>query len=116
MAVRVDDETVFEPDAMVRCGPRVSGDNVLIFDPLLVVEILSPTTTQHVDVFRKFNRYFNNPSLVHYLIVNSVDRNAVHHRRNEQGQVISTSFAKGKIAFDPPGLALDLDALFEDLD
>jgi Uma2 family endonuclease len=115
MAVRVDAETVFEPDAMVRCGSRVPGDATLIQDPLIVVEILSPTT-QHVDVFRKFNRYFNNPSLVHYLIINSIDANAVHHRRNEQGRIESSSHAGGVIEFDPPGLALDLDQLFLDLD
>lgn len=115
MAVRVDAETVFEPDAMVRCGPRVPGDATLIQDPLIVVEILSPTT-QHVDVFRKFNRYFNNPSLVHYLIINSIDANAVHHRRNEQGRIESRSHNGGVIDFDPPGLSLDLDQLFLDLD
>jgi Uma2 family endonuclease len=115
MAVRVDAETVFEPDAMVRCGPRVPGDATLIQGPLIVVEILSPTT-QHVDVFRKFNRYFNNPSLVHYLIINSIDANAVHHRRNEQGRIESRSHNGGVIQFDPPGLTLDLDQLFLDLD
>src|SRR3954453_321951 len=33
MAVRVDDETVFEPDVSVRCGPRLDANAVEIPDP-----------------------------------------------------------------------------------
>ncbi len=44
MAVRVDDSNVFEPDASVRCGPRLVGDVTLILDPVIVVEVASPST------------------------------------------------------------------------
>ena len=39
MAVRVDDATVFEPDALVRCGPPIADETVLIVDPIIVVEV-----------------------------------------------------------------------------
>ena len=39
MAVRVDDRTVYEPDAMLRCGPQLPGDAVKVLDPLVVVEV-----------------------------------------------------------------------------
>ncbi len=114
MAVRVNDETVFEPDAMVRCGERVAGDAVLIVDPVVVVEVLSPTT-QHVDVFRKFSRYFRNASVMHYLIINVVDHNLAHHRRTHDGRIESSHHDSGGVNLDPPGLTLDLASLFADL-
>src|SRR6478735_7108590 len=42
MAVRIDDATVYEPDASVRCGPRLSNDVVQFEDPVIVVEVVSP--------------------------------------------------------------------------
>ena len=114
MAARVDADSVFEPDTLVRCGPRVPADTKLILDPMIVVEVLSPTT-QHVDVFRKFNGYFRNPHIVHYVIVNSVDRHALHHFRTSDGRVESRMYTSGKIDFDPPGLTLELAEIFSDL-
>ena len=40
MAVRIDDTTVYEPDASVRCGARLSNDDVLFDDPEIVVEVV----------------------------------------------------------------------------
>src|SRR5882757_548589 len=34
----------FEPDAVLRCGDALSGDRVDIPDPMVVVEVLSPST------------------------------------------------------------------------
>ena len=115
MAVRVDAKTIFEPDAMVRCGPRVAGDTVLITDAVIVVEVLSPAT-QHVDVFRKFNRYLSNLGIVHYIIINSVDKNLVHHRRTEDGRIESAHHQDGTLILDPPGLVLDVESLFAEAD
>ena len=111
MAVRVDEATVFEPDVSVRCGAALSSDITLILDPIIVVEVLSPTT-QHVDIFRKFNGYFRNPSIAHYIIINSVDGNLVHHRRGSDGRIESSHWASGVLVLDPPGLSLDLAELF----
>lgn len=44
MAVRVDADTVFEPDALARCGPRLDDDAVEVADPLIVVEVVSPSS------------------------------------------------------------------------
>ena len=111
MAVRVDDATIFEPDVSVRCGARLPGDTVLILDPVIVVEVLS-VINQPVDVFRKFNGYFRNPTIAHYLIVNSVDGGLVHHRRTPDGRIESAHHVAGILELDPPGLSLDLDNLF----
>ena len=44
MSVRVDADTVYEPDALVRCGPRLDDDAVEVADPLIVVEVVSPSS------------------------------------------------------------------------
>ena len=112
MAVRVDDQTVFEPDVLVQCGSPVAGQTIVMRDPAIVVEVLSPAS-QHVDFYRKFNGYFRNRAVMHYLIVNSVDGNLVHHSRMPDGRIESAHRDGGKLALHPPGLELDLDALFK---
>ena len=37
MSVEVDERTVYEPDALVRCGFRLPGDAIKLNDPLIVV-------------------------------------------------------------------------------
>src|SRR5689334_17538431 len=44
MAVEVDAQTVYEPDALVRCGQSLPGDAIKVTDPLIVVEVRSPST------------------------------------------------------------------------
>lgn len=44
MAVRIDSHTVYEPDAAVRCGKGRSYKAVECTDPVVVVEVLSPST------------------------------------------------------------------------
>ena len=41
MAVRIDGSTVYEPDASVRCGPRLPNEDVQFADPVIVVEVIS---------------------------------------------------------------------------
>jgi Uma2 family endonuclease len=111
MAVRIDADTVFEPDALVRCGADLPGETVLLTDPSIVVEVASPST-QRVDALWKFSRYFHNPSLVHYLIVMAWHRSLIHHRRTPDGRIESVAYESGVVTLDPPGLELDLAELF----
>ena len=43
MAVQVDERTVYEPDVPMRCGPP-PDDAVKITDPVVVVEVVSPSS------------------------------------------------------------------------
>ena len=52
MVVRVDARTTYEPDAFVVCGPRAPPDALEIDNPVIVVEVLSPSTAA-VDHGRK---------------------------------------------------------------
>jgi Uma2 family endonuclease len=113
MAVRVDDDTVFEPDAMVRCGPRLPDDDLVVSDAIIVVEVASPST-QGADALFKFARYFRNLQITHYLIVLPRRASVLHHRRHADGRIETMSYESGQIALEPPGLILDVDALFAD--
>jgi len=44
MAVEVDATATCEPDAPARCGPPPSPNTVKLTDPVIVVDVLSPST------------------------------------------------------------------------
>src|SRR4051812_19495740 len=58
MTVRIDRDTAHEPDALVYCGPKVAPHSVEIPNPVVVVEVLSPST-KHIDASLKLQGYFS---------------------------------------------------------
>jgi Uma2 family endonuclease len=59
--VRIDERTVYEPDALVRRGPPVDNEEVELNDPIVVVEVISPSS-QALDAVTKLEAYFRLPS------------------------------------------------------
>lgn len=111
MTVRIDRDTAYEPDALVYCGPRLVGEAIEVENPVLVVEVLSPST-RSVDAGAKLAGYFGLPSVQHYLMVDPERRAVIHHRRGS-GELIETRVVReGGLALDPPGMELDLADLF----
>jgi Uma2 family endonuclease len=106
MAVIISERTVFEPDALVRLGPPVDGDTVRITDPLIVVEVLSPSTGS-LDTTAKLAGYFRVPSIRHYLILNAAERVLIHHARDASGTITTRILGDGPLRLDPPGIVLD---------
>ena len=115
MAVRVDADTVYEPDALVRCGERLGPNVVEVVDPVILVEVISPSTHK-VDTTQKLGDYFRIPSVRHYLIVNMSRRTVVHHERLADGTIRTGIAAAGSLALDPPSIELAVDSLFPDQD
>ncbi len=113
MAVRVDDATVYEPDASLRCGERLDDDAVEFSDPVVVVEVLSPSTRAR-DAGAKLADYFRLPSVCHYLLLRTDTRSAIHHARGEDGVITTTILTGGELRLDPPGIAIALEAVFAD--
>ena len=103
MAVRIDETTTYEPDALVRCGPEVPPDAVKITDPIIVVEVLSPSTRAR-DNSEKLIGYFSVPSIQHYLLVRTEDLAIIHHSRNPDGTILTRIVHDGTLVLDPPGL------------
>jgi Uma2 family endonuclease len=104
--VRIDDHTVYEPDALVFCGEAPRPSSMLIPNPVILVEVLSPTTSHH-DTSAKLIGYFKLPSVAHYLVINPEARTVTHHCRGKVPNLLST----GQLRLDPPGL----DVTVEDL-
>ena len=105
MAVEVDATTTYEPDALVRCGPVVPPDTVKLTDPVVVVEVLSPSTRTR-DLGDKLIDYFRLPSVQHYLIVRPVDGAVIHHARKDDGTILTRIVRDGALQLDPPGLTV----------
>ncbi len=111
VTVRIDARTNYQPDASVSCGPRPPTDAQAITDPIVVVEVLSPSTAA-IDHGRKLSGYFSLPSVEHYLILDPERRVAIHHKRG-QGEAIETRvLASGAARLDPPGFDVAVEALF----
>lgn len=114
MAVVVDERTVYEPDALLRCGPPLGPDDVRLADPVVVVEALSPST-RALDLGGKLEAYFRLPALRHYLIVKIETRQVIHHARDEAGGIATRIVSEGALRLDPPGLAFRVEDLFATL-
>jgi Uma2 family endonuclease len=87
----------------VRCGAVVPPDTVKLTDPVIVVEVLSPSTRAR-DHGDKLIDYFRLPSVYHYLIVRTEDRAIIHHARNADGTILTRIVREGTLHLDPPGL------------
>jgi Uma2 family endonuclease len=111
MTVRVDRDTAHEPDALVYCGRELPDSAVEVPNPVIVVEVLSPST-RHVDASAKLAGYFRVTSVQHYLIVDPDTRLVVHHARGENDVIATRIVNAGALRFDPPGIDLTVGELF----
>ena len=111
MAVRIADDLVYEPDALVRCGAPLSDDALEIVDPVIVVEVLSPSTRAR-DAGAKLEDYFRLPSVVHYLLVKTESRSVIHHRKTSPSQIATTILTGGELELSPPGIRVPVASLF----
>lgn len=104
ITVEIGEDYDYEPDAVVNCGEPLPDDAVTAPNPVVVVEVLSPST-RSVDTGAKLADYFRVPSVRHYLILRTRDRRVIHHRRSGDGESIETRVvADGVIRLNPPGI------------
>lgn len=109
MTVRVDAHTAYEPDALVYCGTRLQRNDIVVPAPMIVVEVLSPSTG-FFDRHGKLSGYFAVPSVAHHLIIDIDRRLVIHHARD--GDAIRTRLVpSGPLRLDPPGLELAVEDL-----
>jgi Uma2 family endonuclease len=113
VTIEVGENTDYAPDAVVNCGPPAPPDAVAAANPIVVVEVLSPTT-QAVDTSDKLADYFRVASIQHYLIVSARRRDIIHHQRNG-AEIVSRIVNVGSISLDPPGIAIDLAEIYAGL-
>jgi Uma2 family endonuclease len=106
-SVRISNDRLAEPDALVYCGEKMPRWVLEVPSPVIVVEVLSPST-RLMDMGNKLRGYFTLPSLHHYLIVDPERGLLIHHRRGA-GATTETQIVRGpRLQLDPPGLDVDL--------
>lgn len=103
MTVRINDVTAYEPDAVVYCGTKLPPSAVEVPNPLIVVEVLSPST-RHIDLSAKLADYFRVASIAHYLIVDPERPRIIHHARSAGDTILTRIVSDGSIRLDPPGI------------
>jgi Uma2 family endonuclease len=111
MTVRVADDAAHEPDALVYCGAELPPSAVEVPNPVIVVEVLSPST-RHIDAQIKLAGYFSLPSVAHYLVVDPDKPLIVHHARRADDTILTRLVTAGTIGLDPPGLELTLAEIY----
>lgn len=111
--VEIGDDTDYEPDALVNAGPRLDPDAIAAPNPIIVVEVASPSTAS-IDTGVKLADYFLVPSIQHYLIVRTAKREVIHHRRDGE-EIRARVIRSGPLRLDPPGLTVMVEDFFVDL-
>src|SRR4051812_29987692 len=65
VAVEIDARNSYQPDVLVYCGEPAAPDALVVRNPMIVVEVLSPSNALK-DLRDKLQGYFRVPSIRHY--------------------------------------------------
>ena len=115
MAIKISANTAREPDVSVQCGKELVDTSMLLDKPLIVVEVVSPSSVSR-DENQKLAEYFSVPSIMHYLIVWPHKAICYHHKRIADDKILTTIVRAGKVAFDPPGISISFKDIFGEVD
>ena len=111
VGIVIDDGTSREPDVVVGASSEYDPDALAVDDPLIVIEVVSPTSEKR-DAVDKLADYFTLPSVRHYLLVREENGQVDHHTRSGAGPIVKTILRAGDILrLDPPGFAVKVAAL-----
>ena len=110
VAVRIDTTTSYIPDVFVQCGEAEDPDALEASAPVIVVEVISPTSRSS-DMNRKLAGYLRVESIVHYLVLDPNGPMVIHHRRRGNG-IETRILSIGTLDLDPPGLTVSVRDMF----
>lgn len=112
--VVIDDDHAREPDASVQCRAIADLDSMVLDAPLIVVEVVSPTS-ERTDTDVKLKEYFSVPSIQHYLIVDPASKAVIHHARTPGGDISRQVASSGAIDLTPPGMTVPVAELLPEI-
>lgn len=103
------------PDAAVVCGrtERASDDPLAVVNPLLVVEVTSPSTEEY-DRNEKLRHYKSLPSLREVLIASHKEAHLTLHRREESGWSVITAGRSGVLNLASVAVRVKVDDVYRD--
>ena len=113
-SVRLPSNRLVEPDGLVYLGAQVPRDALTVPYPVIVYEVLSPSTAKF-DMSDKLDGYFTLPSLQHYLICDPDKPLLIHHARGDDTRLGKHIITCGSLPLhlNPPGLTVDLSEVLE---
>jgi Uma2 family endonuclease len=109
--VRVSQHVAHEPDALVYCGPKLPDDSIEVPNPIILVEVASPSTRK-IDATLKVKGYFSLPSVQHFLVIDPDGPPMLHHRRQPDGTILIHIVQDGTLRLDPPGIEIAVADIF----
>ena len=110
MTIKIDKWTAREPDVSVQCSPIENDDTLLLDEPVIVVEVISPSS-EFRDVHRTLIEYFSVPSIQHYVIVDQFKKVVLHNQRTGADSYMTKIMGKGSLVMKPPGLSISVSEL-----
>ena len=116
--LRVDAaDSFYYPDLMVTCSAADAADRLVKREPILLVEVLSPSTAAY-DRGDKFASYRQLPSLAEYLLVDVDSRRCdLFRKRSDDGLWVLHPSAPGQgVQLASVDLAISAEALWADLE
>ena len=106
-------EGILYPDVVVTCGKAEAGDEKIITDPKLVIEVLSPSTRGY-DQRDKFVLYRSLTSLREYALIDPSDRRVEVFTLAEAGAwMLVDQTNAGALTLRSIDLSLPLDVVFK---
>jgi Uma2 family endonuclease len=112
------DSAYYYPDVMVACGEQAAAANdaQVVTDPVLVVEVLSPTT-EATDRREKLAAYRRLPALVEYVLISQDARQVEIYRRQGDINWLYIAYEPGDtVEFASVGVSLPLAELYAGTD
>jgi len=111
--VRERDDTYYQPDIVVACGPGANANTPYVEAPLLIVEVLSPGT-EDKDRKTKLPDYRQIATVQEILLVDSQRRYVEAHRRQPDGRWVVDLLRDeaARLVLDSIGLDAPLAAIY----
>jgi Uma2 family endonuclease len=105
------DDIAYRPDVWVGCGDKRNSKGVVIGEPRLVIEILSPSTAR-TDRQEKTVNYREIPSLAECILVAQKNAYVTIYRRAEEWQPVILDSPDGVVELRSIGLKLPLARIY----
>jgi Uma2 family endonuclease len=116
MKVQLGDDAILYPDVLVSCDKTFKADELVITSPILVVEVLSPST-QRYDRSEKFAMYRQLASLREYVLIDPETRRVEVFRPLPDGTCLYLDMTEaGALTLNSISCEVPLQAVFKGMD
>jgi Uma2 family endonuclease len=116
MRVRISEETYYYPDVVVVCGEELIVDELDLYNPTVIIEVLSDST-KSTDSSEKTANYRQLPSLQAYLLVSTTGALVTLSTRNGDSWTLRDIIGlQNQVTIESLGLSLALADIYENVD